>query len=61
MEGLAQCEKVLMIPDTPVDFLKKPSLRSDHEVDLSCLALPDQGKSLRIMHTDYKRVLRNFL
>ncbi|CAL5224870.1 g7628 [Coccomyxa viridis] len=44
VEGLAQCEKVLMIPDTPVDFFKKPSLWSDHEVDLACLALPDQGE-----------------
>ena len=47
LEDMMHCEKVLMIPDTSIEYHENPYLRPEHEVDLSSLASPsDQGECL---------------
>lgn len=43
LEELRLCEKVLMIPDTPIEDHEDPYLRPDYEVDLTAASPTDQG------------------
>lgn len=43
LEELGLCERVLMIPDTPIEDHEDPYLRPEHEVDLSAAYATDHG------------------